>query len=202
MNIEGNFAANGYVVIRHLLTPEIGRLLFDYVCLKHTTGQMVAPDERIADAPRLCADSLTETLLLQKQADIEAIVDASLWPSHSYVRLHGRHAAMPVHTDRNASELGVTFHAGGDQLWPFHLRTAEGDISVVLDVGDAVLYCGQKLPHWREPYLGEVQVQCMLFYVRQEGEYAAFRYDGRAAAGLPYHISTGDVADGRPLDAQ
>jgi hypothetical protein len=59
-------------------------------------------------------------------------------------------------------------------------------MSVALEVGDGVLYEGSRIAHWREPYPGTVQVQCMLFFVRKEDPDAErLKYDGRTGLGAP-----------------
>jgi hypothetical protein len=176
-----------YAQIRQLLPPEICRLVFDYVCLRRDTGTMLAPDRRVEGAGRLYCDMLTETLLAQKQPAIEEAVGAPLWPSYSYARLHQRGAVLAPHRDREASEIAVTIAIGGDRAWPICFRTERGgDLSFALAPGDAVVYDGRKLSHWRDPFEGEIQIQAMLFYVRRDGAHASARYDGRPGVGYPW----------------
>ena len=75
---------------------------------------------------------------------------------------------------------------GGDRQWPIWFKTADGDIAFALEPGDAVVYDGRKLSHWREPFQGDIQIQCMLFYVTRNGPHAAERYDGRPGVGFPW----------------
>jgi hypothetical protein len=175
---------NGYVVVRGLLDQSLTELVFQYVLLRHQTGTMSEADDLIENATRLYADPLTESLLLLGQPKVERIVGADLWPSYSYSRLHGPGTSMPVHQDRDASEVGVSICAGGDAPWPLWFRTPNGDINVSLEPGDGIVYFGQRLPHWREPFAGSVQVQCVLFYVRRDGPCAIHRFDGRPGVGF------------------
>ena len=138
---------------------------------------------RVEGAGRLYCDMLTETLLAQKQPAIEAVVGQPLWPSYSYARLHHRGSMLAPHRDREASEIAVTVAIGGDRQWPIWFKTPAGDISFALEPGDAVVYDGRKLSHWREPFQGDIQIQCMLFYVTRNGPHAAERYDGRPGVG-------------------
>jgi hypothetical protein len=175
---------NGYMKVPGLLDQSITELIFQYVLLRHQTGTMSVSDDLIETAPRLYADPLTETLLLLGQQKVERMVSADLWPSYSYARLHGHGASMPIHTDREASEVGVSICLGGDSPWPLWFRTPEGDIDVDLEPGDGIIYYGQRLPHWREPFAGSVQIQCVLFYVRRDGPCAESRFDGRPGIGF------------------
>ena len=180
------FEQSHYTEIKQLLSPEICQLVYDYVCLRRDTGTMLAPDKRVEGAGRLYCDMLTETLLAQKQPAIEQAVGAALWPSYSYVRLHQRGAVLAPHRDREASEIAVTVAIGGDRSWPICFKTDRGDLSFALEPGDAVVYDGRKLSHWRDRFDGEIQIQAMLFYVRQDGAHAADRYDGRPGVGFPW----------------
>jgi hypothetical protein len=180
------FASDRYQRLDALLPPDVCRLVFDYVCLRRDTGTMLAPDGRVASADRLYCDMLTETLLAELHPRIEQVVGTPLFPSYSYVRLHGHGAALEAHKDREASEYAVTIAVGGDRVWPIWFTTGAGDVEMALSPGDAVVYEGRRLAHWRRPYDGDIQVQCMLFYVAQDGPNAAARFDGRQGVGYPW----------------
>jgi hypothetical protein len=174
-----------YVVIRNFVGTDVRQLIYEYTILKRNTGQLRAPDERVATAQRMYADPITEALLAQKLANIETAVGAPLHPTYSYLRIHPRGAAMAPHRDRRASEIGVTINIGGDAKWPIWIKPGSDSVAVDLAPGDALLYLGRMMLHWREPFEGTVQVQAMLFYVRRDGDCASCVYDGRAGLGFP-----------------
>lgn len=175
---------SGYVTIAGLLPNSLTELFFQYVLLRHETGTMSAPDDMIPNAPRLYADAFSESLLLLNQRHFERLIETELCPAYSYVRLHGSGDSMPIHVDRDASEVGVSICVGGDAPWPLWFRTPRGDVAVRLEPGDGVIYYGQSVPHWREPFVGSLQIQCMLFYVRHDGGFAEHRFDGRSRVGV------------------
>jgi len=51
--------------------------------------------------------------------------------------------------------------------------------SLSANVGDAVLYLGNDMVHYREALTDEWQIQVFLHWVDADGEYAHFKYDGR-----------------------
>jgi hypothetical protein len=56
---------------------------------------------------------------------------------------------------------------------------------VDMQVGDAVLYRGMNIEHWREKYTeGQWQAQVFLHYVDADGPHADQKYDGRTSLGL------------------
>jgi len=54
-----------------------------------------------------------------------------------------------------------------------------------MDIGDAVMYRGCDIYHWRESYKeGKWQAQVFLHYVDQDGPHAEWKYDKRESLGL------------------
>jgi hypothetical protein len=46
------------------------------------------------------------------------------------------------------------------------------------------MYKGHELPHWRNPYHGNEQINAFMFYVRANGLRADLKYDTRPQLGL------------------
>jgi hypothetical protein len=55
----------------------------------------------------------------------------------------------------------------------------------MLRPGDALIYRGIELAHWREAFQGEKMAQVFLHYVDRNGPNAAEKFDGRAGLGVP-----------------
>ena len=78
---------------------------------------------------------------------------------------------------------------GGD-TWPIFLEPSgeeqkEG-ISVILNPGDILVYKGQLLEHWREPFQGYECTQVFLHYNDKNGPFGETNlYDKRPVLGLP-----------------
>ncbi len=54
-----------------------------------------------------------------------------------------------------------------------------------MEIGDAVMYRGCDIYHWREPYKeGKWQAQVFLHYVDQNGPHAEWKYDKRESLGM------------------
>jgi hypothetical protein len=67
--------------------------------------------------------------------------------------------------------------------WPIYIESRNGDKAIELEPGDALIYKGIEVPHWREPFEGERQVQVFLHYVKKNGDYSEYKFDKRAALG-------------------
>ena len=53
-----------------------------------------------------------------------------------------------------------------------------------LEPGDAVLYRGMVLEHWRDPYEGVRAAQVFLHYVDQDGPHAEWKFDKRPSLAM------------------
>lgn len=103
-------------------------------------------------------------------------------PAYAFWRIYETGAELRRHKDRNACEVSASLpvFAVPDEPWPIHVRDLHGDeTGVSLDPGDAIVYQGCRVPHWREPFTGERQYQVFLHYVIKGGDHADRAFDGR-----------------------
>jgi hypothetical protein len=122
------------------------------------------------------ADSLMESILLCKKEKLEKIVGEELLPTYSFLRVYTKGAELTKHTDRPSCEISVTLNlkdSGED--WALYFAGTP----VVTKPGDAIIYKGIEVEHWREKFTGDFQAQVFLHYVRKEGKYNAFHKDMR-----------------------
>lgn len=87
---------------------------------------------------------------------ISSIVDEEVRPTLCYVRIYGERAELLRHTDRPGCTWNVSIaydvtSPPDAPLWPLWLRGAAGDVAIGLEPGEAVLYRGTAVEHWREP---------------------------------------------------
>ena len=57
-----------------------------------------------------------------------------------------------------------------------------------LEEGDAVIYLGQEVDHWREEFEGDWYAQCFLHYVDKDGKHASHYRDRRPYWGIGKQI--------------
>ena len=122
------------------------------------------------------ADTLMESILLQKKNKIEKIVGEELLPTYSFLRVYTKGAELTKHTDRPSCEICVTLNlkdSGED--WALYFAGTP----VVTKPGDAIIYKGIEVEHWREKFMGDFQAQVFLHYVRKEGKYNSYHKDNR-----------------------
>lgn len=125
----------------------------------------------------LNSDLPFETLLKIQKLKVEELTGIELCPTYSFARLYTTGNELPKHKDRPACEISVTAKLGDTENynWPIFIDGTK----IELNVGDAVIYKGCEVMHWREKhevpgyYLGQV----FLHYVDKNGAYSDYRYD-------------------------
>ena len=112
-----------------------------------------------------------------------------LHPNYSYARIYKKGDVLHRHKDRFSCEISTTLHLGGNH-WPIYLEPSgkEGlkGVKVLLQPGDMLVYRGNELEHWREPFDGENCGQVFLHYNNSETKGSEENiFDGRPHLGLP-----------------
>lgn len=120
-----------------------------------------------------------ENLLIEMIPKVSEIAGVELLPSFARSRVYHRGSALFHHKDRSACEFGVTCHLRGDTDWPlfFQRDQDEEPKSITLSQGQAILYLGSRITHWRDLFEGDNYTQVFLFYVDKNGPHADEAYD-------------------------
>jgi hypothetical protein len=121
----------------------------------------------------------TEELLMLLTDTIGTMIGKELYPTYSYCRIYYTGATMPAHTDRSACEISMSLCISGEP-WPLWFKDYG---PVTLEPGNAVLYPGPLVEHWREEYKGAGCTQVFLHWVDANGPFADWKYDRRPSIG-------------------
>jgi hypothetical protein len=127
-----------------------------------------------------------ESLLLYVKPIVEKITGKKLHPTYSYARIYYSGAEMKIHKDRPSCQYSATMTIEVDETgpWEIWMENLEGGTKpVIIPVGSMLVYCGDRLNHWRDEYKGKKQMQVFLHYVDADGQYADNIYDGRKILG-------------------
>lgn len=200
MNSE--FQKNKYIILREIFLKAWCDIVINYS--KFQSFYAFTPELGNAQVPNTHSkygDFLMEALLLHFHPLIETAIDARLLPTYSYYRVYKKGDILKPHTDRKACEVSATVAFGwpNSTVWPFKLANNkeysqqeacslsadEPHIEVLLNPGDALIYAGPLVKHWREPLESATYAQAFFHYVYAEGANAALKFDGRAAIGQP-----------------
>jgi hypothetical protein len=167
------FEQNGSLIIPKLIPIEFCQF-FTHVLLRQQYIQQNKGDEQVPTAKAILDhDIMFEALQERLWPHIEKLVDEELLPTYSYARLYSNGDELSSHIDRPACEISVTIQLGRSHhyAWPIYM----GDQRFDLAEGDAVIYKGCEVPHWREKCEGPkgyYSGQVFIHFVRKNGNFA------------------------------
>ena len=174
------FRKSGVATIRSLIKYPLVRALYYYSVARSNSGTMRS-DSQVPGTPAAYADPAMEELLSRTQVLIENVAGVEVYPTYSYFRVYKYADVLPRHTDRPACELSLTVCLGyiPDQPWPIWVDAQAGPRSIALMPGDALLYRGTEIAHWRDSFEGTQAAQVFLHYVSKSGSHSGCRFDMR-----------------------
>ena len=179
------FEENGYVILKQF----IPRIMCDYISenikVLEANSYFEYNDGQVEKAFSGAAPTVTETLLDVMTPVLSKTIDCELYPTYSYLRIYKKGADLEKHQDRPSCEVSATVPLSYDSphIWPLYIETGNKITAVELEPGDALIYKGIEVPHWRETFEGERQVQVFLHYVKKNGDYKEYKFDKRAGLG-------------------
>jgi hypothetical protein len=93
----------------------------------------------------------------QLTSAVGSVVQESVKPSYVYLGAYQGGAELEAHIDREQCEFSISLcidyspEPALETPWPLHLQTPKGKTTVFQGIGDALIYCGRELPHFRDP---------------------------------------------------
>ena len=142
-------------------------------------------------------DPMMDSLLMAHGKKIEEVTGMKLAPSYTYYRMYLNGAILERHKDRPSCEISATVcldwndsNCQKRKPWPIWIKNDQGEIAINLEPGDAMVYKGCEVEHWREPFHGNACAQVFYHYTDVNGE--RFNpWDGRPHGGIPHGIQRG-----------
>mgnify|MGYP003116666689 CR=1 FL=1 len=171
-----------YKVVKNFLTKEERVLLKTYTLLSTRHNQSNF-DDSISDVPNLGVYSalIMESLLLNKKKLMEKETGLELHPTYSYWRMYTAGSNLFKHSDRESCEISCTVNIGScGAPWAIFMDNNP----LVLEPGDAAIYLGREVQHWREEFKGDWNAQVFIHYVNKNGPYANYLMDKRRYFGI------------------
>ena len=195
---------NNYKVIKQAISKELADFVYSYFLTKRQVARVffddryISPfnndwgvwnDPQVPETYSHYSDIAMETLLEKLTEPMSKETGLNLIPTYSYARIYKKGDVLKRHKDRYSCEVSMTMNLGGDP-WPIYLEpsgeTDKEGVKIDLEPGDALIYRGCEVEHWREVFKGENCGQVFLHYNDASGENAEEnRYDTRPFLGLP-----------------
>lgn len=167
------FENNGYIHVKDLLDKNLCNFL-THVLLRKVSESVPIDDEQVPNCLSILDhEILFETLLEKVWPDIELATGKELLPTYAYSRLYTNGNVLQRHSDREECEISVTLQLGRSHhyAWPIWMNGSRHD----LGEGDAVIYRGYDLEHWRDKCDGPdgyYSGQVFLHFVDANGPWA------------------------------
>jgi predicted 2-oxoglutarate/Fe(II)-dependent dioxygenase YbiX len=183
------FKEKGYVHLKDFLHKDSCKELANEL------KRLVSENKTVKDVQCPKSEAIHGTVTFDKLLEdltphFEAASGLKLFPTYSYARLYNNQGEeLKNHRDRPACEISATLTLDfeGD-VWPIFMGANEDKTEateVKMEIGDAIMYRGCDIYHWREAYKeGKWQAQVFLHYVDQNGPHAEWKYDKRESLGL------------------
>jgi hypothetical protein len=177
MTYAEDFRCHRFVAVKGLLDSNVVQYLESYYrqSLKDGLEHFRRDGTSLNGYGEACAD----LALYAFREKLETITGLQLLPGFSFVRLYKKGEKLRRHIDRGANEINCTIQIYGSTSWPLGVHVDGKDILIHQDCGDALIYRGLEVPHWRDEYAGNEHLQLILAYVVKDGEHKLCAYDGR-----------------------
>lgn len=175
------FRQHGYVIVRDLIHPVLLGALRQYYRALVAGGRLPRGDDQVAERYRLHSEPVATFFHPQLAGLVSRIAGEPVTPSYLYFASYPSGSALPRHVDRVQCEFSISLlidyspEPDGRSGWPLFLAHPDlpgGVVAADLGIGDALLYRGRELAHYRDQLPDGHQSSSLFFhYVREN-------YDG------------------------
>ena len=193
--MTASLSVSGVVAVPQFIDRRLARMLHTMLLLRRHRGEGKR-DDHMPTALSFWGDSTLDAFHLSVLDQVEAVAAGPLFPTYCYARLYSYGDTLDRHHDREACEIVATVQLGYSGAPPPPICFATGD-AVEQSPGDAVVFHGATIDHWRPTFRGDEFGQIFMNFVRADGPYRSQALDGRHRAfphGLVPHL---DVAADR-----
>ena len=167
----------GYAVIKNLLLPGYHlqiRAYFDRMWDRLKLGDYQVKTRKVVHNNALC-----RVLHFGMQPVVQAICPEPIKPSYCFLGLYLPDSVLKRHTDRPQCRWNVSLvldskpEVSREESWPIFMEGGDKIVrSAHAAIGDAVMYRGIEVPHWREkmPAVFEYNNICFFHFVNTDFE--------------------------------
>lgn len=189
MTPQEYFEKKSYVYLDGALPKEKCAEITKYIWSLSEQGKLIQ-DAQCPKSWSVYGDPILDGILKNLAEPLSKQLGISLLPTYTYCRLYQPGEVLKRHIDRESCEISGTLTLGYDpesEIWPIFFSATPEDtagIPISIDVGDLVMYRGNKLTHWRPEYIGRWQVQVFFHFVDANGPNKDWANDKRPSLGV------------------
>jgi hypothetical protein len=181
------FRRQRYLLVKGMLP----RTMLDYLQVYYSillANNRFTRDGQCPTSLSLGGDAALDAVMEWIRPEVSRLVGLNLAPTYSYTRKYAKGERLAPHKDRAACEISLTASiqipkgAGPSVI---HLQSpSSNDTEVKMLEGDACVYAGCEVEHWRERFRVGGYIQLFLHFITKRGEnYPALLFDGRECLG-------------------
>ena len=184
------FRKRRYLLVKRILPATILEYLKVYYAILMANNRF-CNDSLCPSSLSLGGDAGLDAVLEWIRPEISRLVGFDLVPTFSYTRQYAKGEVLARHKDRAACEISVTVSiqipkgAGPSVV---HLKPPNfNETKVEMSEGDACVYAGTEVEHWRERFRIGGYIQLFLHFVAKHSRnYPKLMFDGRECLGAPF----------------
>jgi hypothetical protein len=167
---QNNFQEKGFMMVSGL-ADTTSLYMFIKKLVDLGKGQS---DKQVPGAVGFYKNPLFEKLLENLLPAVEQHTGYSLYKTYSYARKYNIDDELKRHLDRPACEVTVSLCLGNDDKpWPIWVLDKDKNKHCFeMQAGDALIFKGVELLHWRQPNVFGPCANAFLHYVDRHGPYA------------------------------
>ncbi len=133
-------------------------------------GEWLPGDEQVRLRHGYHNESVSRYFHHQLAGFVSLVAGEPVKPTYAYVSAYKQGAVLRPHVDRKQCVFTLSLwvdysaHLSSPEPWPLWFQTNEGKVAVTQRSGDAVLFRGCELPHWRDRPPADSASTTLLFH--------------------------------------
>lgn len=149
MQTAQEFITQGFTIIRNMIPSDETAKLYEYTIKNLERGNL--DDGQVPGSPSFYQDKEISSLQKKLLPTIEKAIQQSLISVFCYHRVYRKGAILRMHKDSDRAQISLTMNLGQTgEIWDLWLVDYnENPQKISLNPGDALIYYGNKLYHWR-----------------------------------------------------
>ena len=150
---DGAFERDSCYLVENIISEDCRKVLNALMSLEFAGSvrpkRMVHGSDELYNSATLC---VINQALLNKIKEITK--EPGLYPTYGFYRKYYKGQALGKHVDRPECQLTISIclSESDDSEWPLYIEDEKNDITYKghTKPGDAIIYTGEFLPHWRD----------------------------------------------------
>src|SRR6266851_3212259 len=152
---HAEFVRTGYCVLPSVVPAPQVKGLGRYYRTLVAAGDWAAGDEQVRLRHGWHNEAVARYFHHQLAGVVSRVTGEAVKPTYCYVSAYGEGAVLRPHVDRKQCTFTVSLWLDNGanlpaETWPLWFQTDIGKVPVTQQSGDAVVFLGCDLPHWRE----------------------------------------------------